>query len=180
MIKTLGAGVLATVLLTCGCGGPAPTPSVTLDPIDVNQQVAQPCTLLTPELEKRRHLVPPGTVITQGTMSACRWSSSDPPRFPSVTAGANANKGLADLHPKDYTYFQNAGKIDGYPAVHTDTTPGGPASGHCTAQVGVGPHATVAVGAGYPGVTNLLSADPCAAADAMATEIVGALAASSP
>lgn len=173
------AGSLLAGSLLAGCGHPTP-PSVTLDPIDVSHYAADPCTLLTPDRAQRRHLAPKGTVVS-GTEPGCRWSSTRPV-FPSITAGASTGQGLADLDRTAYSYFQTGGMIDGYPAVQTATGPGGPRGGNCTARVGVGPHATVSVTADYPTVTsaNAFSADPCADADTMATEIVGALAAGSP
>jgi hypothetical protein len=182
----------AAMMLVAGCGTPTPTPTptptITLDPVDVSGYDTQPCTLLTPTRAQRRHLSTPGRMITSRasggispTTPGCHWDS-DAPRFPPITAGASSTQGLADLDRHDFTYFRDSGMIDGYPDVQTATTPGGPAGGHCTTRVGVGPHATVDVSADYPTVTysNLFSSDPCADADTMATEIVGGMISASP
>jgi len=175
-------GLVLSGLALAGCAHPAP-PSNALDPIDVSQYAAHPCDLLAPARATRRHLTPPGTVIDDSTSPepGCRWSSAAP-AWPSITATANTDQGLSDLDRKTYAYFQGGGMIDGYPAVQTATNPGGPRGGHCTTRVGVGPHSTVVVSADYPAVTraNAFSADACADAQTMATEIVGSLASGAP
>jgi hypothetical protein len=177
--RRLAALALLTVLGLAGCGRSGPPPPLTLDPLDVSQYTGAPCSLLTPDRAARRHLTSPGTPVS-GTEPGCRWSS-DAPNFPSITASATTTQGLSDLNRSDYSFFQPT-KIDRYSAVQTATNPGGPRAGHCTVRVGVASHSNVDVSADYPAVTagNAFSADPCADADTLATEIVGSLLAGSP
>jgi hypothetical protein len=171
----LAAAVLG---LLAGCSS-GPPPSVTLDPVDISGYATAPCTLLTPDRAQRRHLQPPGTVVG-GAEPGCRWNPTEQ-KYPSITADPDTSGGLAALHRGDYTYFVPS-KIAGYPAVTTASGPGAPHTGHCSVRVGVSPHSRIDVTADYPAVThdNLFSADPCADATTMATEIVDGLAAGSP
>jgi hypothetical protein len=172
-----------SALLLAGCGS-SRLPPINLDPLDVSAYVSRPCTLLTPQRATRRHLVPPGTSVTTGggtDVPACHWDSATA-TFPPITAAATTAGGLAGLNRHAFTYFQNSGPVDGYPSVLTSTAPGGPHAGHCTVRVGVAPDSQVEVSADYPAVSsaNRFSSDPCADADTLAVEMVGALAAGSP
>jgi hypothetical protein len=169
--------LLVTALAATGCASSKPSPFAP-DPLDVTAAIAAPCSLLTPQRALRRHLQPPGSLVT-GAEPGCRWNPTDP-RDPSITANAT-NEGLAALHRGDFSYFQPI-RIDLFPAVQTATGANAPHAGHCSVRVGVGDHARIDVTADYPAVTrdNHFSTDPCADATTLAAEIVNFLAAASP
>jgi hypothetical protein len=112
-----------------------------------------------------------------GGTPMCSWKPTDGHMLNLALYVNDKSAGVADLYEKKSgdNFFEKAGPIAGYPAVHVSARPDGPQRGDCMLIVAVSDHASISVFPTTVTESNQYYRNTCAAADKLAEAAVGNL-----
>lgn len=156
---------LAMVLATVGCSAEAPgqavplpgdgssapststsgartgeAPPINSPELDLTRYESQVCDLLTPAQLAPFGISEPGKADEDVGGQTCTWHATDSSAGASVDVGilTKTREGLAGIYARKhkFAWFEPAGEVNGYPAVHLDTASKGD-EGVCTTLLGV-------------------------------------------
>lgn len=168
--------IASLVIDTARAGRPAAGTSSPSDPpeLDLTPYQNRPCDLLTPDQLAPFAISGPGKQEDTEIGPGCVWEPvpTRPVARVTVTIASKLRNGLDGVRARKdmYGFFEEAGKINGYPAVHTGS--GNGREGSCHTRVGVRRDLVVDVYVFWAKLDSPEYRMPCTLSDRLATQLI--------
>lgn len=191
---------LALALATAGCGTEAPgqavptpggassgprtapsasrtgeAPPINSPELDLTRYESRVCDLLTPPQFAPFGIGDPGKPREDATGPTCTWTTRDPSSGARVNVGiyTKVREGLEGIYARKnrWKFFEDAGEVNGYPAVHRDTSSNAD-EGVCGTTVGVRRDQVIDVIVHVNAVKSPEYKKPCSLSDKAASSVI--------